>query len=85
MCWPRGSIAGLPAELQHPVKCAHLSSLICNFVVIFSDSMISLKVSISAILSFQLASVVEQDSLCLTWSETSKTAAEEIRCVFDDI
>ena len=45
---------------------AHLSSLICAFVVRCLDSIISL-VSISEISSLYLASVAAQADLCLTW------------------
>ena len=48
---------------------AHPRSLISTFVVRSLDSIISL-VSISEISSLMLASVVEQASLSLTWSET---------------
>ena len=51
---------------------AHLCSLISTFVVRCLDSIISL-VSISEISSLNLASVGEQASLSLTWSQTPKT------------
>ena len=50
---------------------AHPGSLISTFVVCCQDSIIFL-VSISEISSLQLASVAEQASLSLTWSETPK-------------
>ena len=48
---------------------AHRRSLISAFVVHCLDSVMSL-VSVSKISSLMLASVVEQASLSLTWSET---------------
>ena len=48
---------------------AHLPSLISAFVVRCLDSVMSL-VSVTKISSLLLASVAEQASLCLTWSET---------------
>ena len=50
---------------------AHLHSLISAFVFCCLDSVMSL-VSVSKISSLLLASVAEQASLCLTWSETPK-------------
>ena len=51
---------------------AHLHSLISTFVVRCLDSIIPL-VSKPEISSLYLASVAEQASLCLTWSQTPKT------------
>ena len=48
---------------------AHPRSLISAFVVCFLDSVMSL-VSVTKLSSFMLASVAEQASLSLTWSET---------------
>ena len=48
---------------------AHPRSLISTFVVRCLDSVMSL-VSVSEISSLMLASVAEQASLSLTWSET---------------
>ena len=48
---------------------AHSRSLISTFVVRCLDSVMSL-VSVTNILSLMLASVAEQASLSLTWSET---------------
>ena len=48
---------------------AHLRSLISMFVVRCLDSVMSL-VSVTKISSLMLASVAEQASLSLTWSET---------------
>ena len=48
---------------------AHLRSLISTFVVRCRDSVMSL-VSVTKISSLMLASVAEQASLSLTWSET---------------
>ena len=48
---------------------AHPCSLISTFVVHCLDSVMSL-VSVIIISSLMLASVAEQASLCLTWSET---------------
>ena len=48
---------------------AHLRSLISAFVVCCPDSVKSL-VSVTKISSLMLASVAEQASLSLTWSET---------------
>ena len=48
---------------------AHPCSLICAFVVRCLDSVMSL-VSVTNISSLPLASVAEQASLSLTWSET---------------
>ena len=48
---------------------AHLRSLISTFVVHCLDSVMSL-VSVTKISSLMLASVAEQASLSLTWSET---------------
>ena len=50
----------------------HPCSLISTFVVHYLDSIITL-VSISEVSSLYLASVAEQASLSLTWSETPKT------------
>ena len=48
---------------------AHPRSLISAFVVCCLDSVMSL-VSVTQISSLMLASVAEQASLCLAWSET---------------
>ena len=48
---------------------AHLRSLISAFIVRCLDSVMSL-VSVTKISSLMLASVAEQASLSLTWSET---------------
>ena len=48
---------------------AHPRSLISTFVVRFLDSIISI-LTISIVSRIQLASVAEQASLSLTWSET---------------
>ena len=48
---------------------AHPRSLISTFVVHCLDSVMSLS-SVTKISSLMLASVAEQDSLSLTWSET---------------
>ena len=50
---------------------AHPHSLISAFVVRYPDSVMSL-VSVTKIASLMLASIAEQASLSLTWSETSE-------------
>ena len=52
---------------------AHPRSLISTFVVRCLDSIMPL-VSISEISSLKLTSVAAQVGLCLTWSQTPKTA-----------
>ena len=59
----------------------HPRSLISAFVVHCPDSIIPL-VSISEISSLHLVSVAAQVGLCLTWSQTPKTAflVTRLRC-----
>ena len=57
--------------MSYVIYAAHPRSLISAFVVRYLDSVMSL-VSVTKISSLILASVAEQASLSLTWSETAE-------------